>query len=327
MLFTFKSFVILAVLSKLCEAQDDTTISKQTLNEKVENLMKMSLKKPVLRFNGHKFRDYVKQGPRNYSMIVMLTALAPSRRCIHCKVARDEFTILANSYRFSQTFSNRLFLVMIDFEEGLDVFRFLKMDSAPAFIHFPAKGKRERADIMHINKYGISAAAIATFVHQRTGIRIIVSRPPNYAGNIALIFLAALVAGALYIRGQGLGFLYSKNLWGILAVFFCLFMISGQMWNHIRRAPFNHYNQNGEVSYVNRSNQNQFVVETYIVMVLYFMIAFGMFLLIESRNQRDIDKKRLMVIAGIVFSLTFFSVLLALFRSKFKAYPYRMIFK
>ena len=45
-------------------------------------------------------------------------------------------------------------------------------------------------------------------------------------------------------------------------------MISGQMWNHIRSPPFIYKSPNGNVAYIHGSSQGQFVLETYIVMVL-----------------------------------------------------------
>lgn len=45
-------------------------------------------------------------------------------------------------------------------------------------------------------------------------------------------------------------------------------MISGQMWNHIRGPPFIHKSPSGNVAYIHASSQGQFILETYIVMVL-----------------------------------------------------------
>ena len=36
--------------------------------------------------------------------------------------ANNEFTILANSWRYSQQYSNKVFFAMVDFDEGPDVF-------------------------------------------------------------------------------------------------------------------------------------------------------------------------------------------------------------
>ena len=93
------------------------------LNEKVQQLIDSTAKRPVLRLNGNKFRDYVRNSPRNYSMIVMFTAMSASRQCAICKQASEEYHLVANSYRYSPHYSNKLFFAMVDFDEGPDVFQ------------------------------------------------------------------------------------------------------------------------------------------------------------------------------------------------------------
>ena len=93
------------------------------LSEKVQQLTDSTAKRPVFRLNGNKFRDLVRNSPRNYSMIVMFTALSAQRQCAICKQASEEFHIVANSYRYSEQFSNKLYFAMVDFDEGPDVFQ------------------------------------------------------------------------------------------------------------------------------------------------------------------------------------------------------------
>lgn len=94
--------------------------------------------------------------------------------------------------------------------------------------------------------------------------------------------LFALVAGFLYLRRNNLDFLYNKNAWAIGAVFFCFTMVSGQMWNHIRGPPFVHKAQNGGVAYIHGSSQGQFVLETYIVMVLSILFTYTSYFIKNS---------------------------------------------
>lgn len=77
--------------------------------------------------NGNVFRDYVKATPRNYSVIVMFTAMAPHRQCSICRVAHEEFAIVANSFRYSQSYSNKLFFGVVDFDEGSDIFNIVSL--------------------------------------------------------------------------------------------------------------------------------------------------------------------------------------------------------
>ena len=39
-----------------------------------------------------------------------------------CRHAYEEFQIVANSWRYSQHYSNRLFFALVDYDEGSDVF-------------------------------------------------------------------------------------------------------------------------------------------------------------------------------------------------------------
>lgn len=87
----------------------------------------MANKRSILRFNANKYRDYIKATPRNYSIIIMFTAMAPQRQCQVCRHASDEYTIVANSFRYSQSYSNKLFFAVVDFDEGSDVFQMVKI--------------------------------------------------------------------------------------------------------------------------------------------------------------------------------------------------------
>jgi len=303
------------------------TKNAQSLNEKVQALLDMNSKRSVLKFNGQKFKDFVKSTPRNYSMIIMFTAMAPARQCVICRHAHDEFLIAANSYRHSSAYSDKLFFAMIDFDEGSDVFQLLRLNTAPVFMHFPSKGKPKGPDTMDIQRIGFSAELIAKWIQERTEIQIRVFRPPNYSGTVAVVMLMMLVAGFIYVRRNNLEFLYNKQLWSLLAVMFCFIFISGQMWNHIRSPPFVHKSQNGGVSYIHGSSQGQLVVETYIVMFLNAMIVLGMILLTESGNQTDMKKGRIMAIVGLVLVSIFFSLILSVFRTKAQGYPYSFLFK
>ena len=83
---------------------------------------------------------------------------------------------MANSYRYSQFFSNKLFFAMVDFDEGTDVFQAMKLNTAPVFMHFPAKGKSKKADNMDLQRVGFSAEAIAKWIGERTEMNIRVFR-------------------------------------------------------------------------------------------------------------------------------------------------------
>jgi len=307
--------------------------SGDALGDKVSQLMDLSAKRPIVKLNGNKFKDFVKNAPRNYSIVVMFTALSAQRQCAICKQASAEYELVANSYRYSQFYSNKMFFAMVDFDEGPDVFQIMKLNSAPVFMHFPAKGKPKKADTMDIQRVGFGAEAVAKWIGERTEVHIRVFRPPNYTGTIALLMLFALVGGLLYLRRNNLEFLYNKTAWGIGALIFVFAMTSGQMWNHIRGPPFIHKTQNGNVAYIHGSSQGQFVVETYFVMVIYALIVFGTILLTEAASpegpssRNKVGKRRMFAIVGLFLLAFFFSLILSIFRSKAGGYPYSFLLK
>ena len=258
----------------------------------------------------------------------MFTALSPSRQCAVCKQASDEYNLVANSYRYSQLFSNKLFFAMVDFDEGPDVFQSMKLNTAPVFMHFPAKGKPKKLDSMDLQRVGFGADAIAKWIGERTEVNIRVFRPPNYTGTVALLMLLSLVGGLLYLRRNNLEFLYNKTAWSLIALFFVFAMTSGQMWNHIRGPPFVQKGQNGGVAYIHGSSQGQFVLETYFVMMIYGLIVAGMIMLTEAgESKADVGKRKIFAVVGLGLLAFFFSLILSIFRSKAGGYPYSFLLK
>jgi len=312
----------------LCVATAEKKKDAGGLAEKVSQLVDLSTKKSVIKLNGNKFRDFVKSAPRNYSIIVMFTALSASRQCAICKQASDEYQLVANSYRYSQLFSNKLFFAMVDFDEGPDVFQAMKLNTAPVFMHFPAKGKPKKLDNMDLQRVGFGAEAIAKWIAERTEINIRVFRPPNYTGTVALLMLMSLVGGLLYLRRNNLEFLYNKTAWSLMALFFVFAMTSGQMWNHIRGPPFVQKSQSGGVAYIHGSSQGQFVLETYFVMMIYGLIVSGMIMLTEAgESKSDVGKRKILAVVGLGLLAFFFSLILSIFRSKAGGYPYSFLIK
>ena len=299
-----------------------------SLNDKVQQLLELSQRRIVVKLSSKLFRELVRAPPKNYSVVVMFTALQSHRGCSICKQASEEFQLLANSYRYSPFYSSKMFFAMVDFDEGPDVFQSMKLNTAPVFMHFPAKGKPKKADNMDLQRVGFGAEAIAKWIAERTEVNIRVFRPPNYTGTVALLMLMSLVGGLLYLRRNNLEFLYNKTAWSLVALFFVFAMTSGQMWNHIRGPPFVQKTQSGGVSYIHGSSQGQFVLETYFVMMIYGLIVCGMIMLTEAgESKADVGKRKILAVVGLGLLAFFFSLILSIFRSKAGGYPYSFLIK
>jgi len=321
--------ILLCFVICLCTISNIST-QQDALADKVRQLTELSFKKPLIRINTERYNQYVKSGPRNYSIILMFTALSPQRQCGACKPAHDEFQLVAQSYRYSDAFTNKLFFGMVDFDEGAEVFQQLKLNTAPVFIHFPAKGKPKKSDQMDITRSGFAAEQLAKWIHDRSEITIQIYRPPNYTAAILGGSLLIAVATLLYFKRNSLGFLFNTIIWGFFVIFCILTCISGQIWNMIRSPPFVHQNQQtGETGLFSGSSGFQFVAETYIVFLLYFGVSIGVILLNEAPKVKSRKGKRqgIVAILGIAIVVALFSYLLSVFRAKYQGYPYSFLIK
>lgn len=327
-LITVIFLICLSAYVSCARKKSENTLS---LGERVGQLTELSLRKPVIRLNGDKFRQYIgaKSLPRNYSFVVMLTALSPHRQCTVCRLAMEEYSIVANSWRYSPLFSNKLFFGMVDFDEGSDVFQLLGIGSAPVFLYFSEKGKLKSPEVMEIERKGYAAETIGKWVSELSQLPIRVIRPPNYSTTLAIMALMMILASLLYIKRNNLDFLYNRNSWAMISLFIVFVMTSGQMWNHIRGPPLMTRNRMGTgMTYIHNSSGAQFVIETYIIILLNVAICAGMILLTEAmKGKADHRKRKISAMIGLGSTLIFFSLLLSIFRSKAHGYPYSFLFK
>ncbi|CAF0751140.1 unnamed protein product [Rotaria sordida] len=303
---------------------------EDVLSDKIQQLTQWSLKKPIIRLNNEHFKHYVKASSRNYSMFIMFTALSPQRQCSICKQAYDEFQIVAQSYRYSNAFSNSVFFGMVDFDDGSDAFQYLKLNTAPVFIYFPPKMKPKKSDYMDLSRSGFSAEQIIKWIHDRADVEIQIYRPPNYSGFLLVILMITMILGLLYVKRDSFKFLFNHIVWGIFIILAILFCISGQIWNSIRGPPFTHRNpQTGQSGLFSGTSGYQFIAETYIVFLLYFGVSIGVILLNEAPKLKSQTGKRNSFVAavGIVVVVILFSYLLSIFRSKYQGYPYSFLIK
>jgi oligosaccharyltransferase complex subunit gamma len=330
-------------LLKICEASTggDLELIKndksqaQSLQERVQQIVQLTQKRGFVLLDNKTFKELVRGSPRNYSVVVMFTALSTSRGCLICRQANEEFSQLINSFRHAQTMmTNRLFFGVVDFDDGVEIFQSIGINSAPAFVHFPPKGKPKKRDHMDIQRLGFVAEVLAKWIAERTDMYIRVYRGPNYFGTMVLITCFGVAGVLIYLRRNNLEFLFNPNTWCSFAILFVLFMISGQMWNHIRGPPFVYYTQSGGVAYVHDSSQGQFVSETYFVMIMYGLVVLGVILLCEAGSVSE-DKingpgpglRRIQAFFGLGLLIFFFSLILSMFRSKAGGYPYRFLFR
>ena len=246
----FKLSVVFFVLALFVEISPAKNV-EDLYAEKMQQMMDWTQSRPMLKMNTDRFKNYVKTQHKNYSVIVMFTANSPQRGCSICKQATDEFQIVANSWHYlsSQQNPGRLFFAIADFDDNMEAFQQMGLQSVPVFVHFPPKTSKPRPqDTMDIQRIGFEAENVGKWVSDRTDLSVRIFRPPNYSGTLALVMLVGLVGVLLYVKRNSLEFLYNRQIWAVAVMAIIFTMISGQMWNQIRGPPFMHRNhQTGQV--------------------------------------------------------------------------------
>ena len=302
---------------------------EKQLEEKYGKLIEQSAREGVLTFNGNRFRKFARNSPRNYSVIIMFTALSTGRGCKICRETSNEFQILGDSHKIdSRKRGNnpqKEFFVSIDFDTAPDAFQIMNIEQAPVIMHFPEKGKPQKGDTMDLSSKGFSADAIAKFVQERTGTHIRIVRPPSFTGLGTLFMLFALICFILYYRFDNLQFLYNTKGWGILIIGFVVVMLTGQMYNGIRGPPVAEKTSHG-VSFISENPQMQFVAESYIILFLYGGMVIGMIMLTDTQKGH-ISKRRTFAGIGIALIAFFYSITLSIFRLKNEDYPFSFLFR
>ncbi len=72
-------------------------VSATSLDERVRGLQEWLYKKPVVNMNMDRWKTYVRSTPRNYSMMVMFTALSQGVNCPICKCVNHLPKLICNS--------------------------------------------------------------------------------------------------------------------------------------------------------------------------------------------------------------------------------------
>ncbi|KAK4470873.1 hypothetical protein MN116_006387 [Schistosoma mekongi] len=302
---------------------------EEMLEKKVQTLNQLTIDQPYIELDTDRFNLLLKSQPRNYSVILLLTALSSSRNCKPCKEALKHFQVVATSWRYSRQRSDRLFFAVVDFDTEPNIFDFLHLSTAPAILHVPPKGSIKQSDYMDISRSGFEPEEIASWIFWTTQIQIRIFNPPSYTGTMLLALFMSLGAAVLYFRRISLDCLYNRSLWSAISLGVILCSISGQVYNHIRGPPLFHAPPpNGEIkAFIYSGSDYQFVAETFIVMLLYIGCSGGILLMTEAGSTTEPTKRKVCTISGIILFIMSVNFILSVFQRKYHGYPYGLFFR
>ena len=112
----------------------------------------------------------------------------------------------------------------------------------------------------------LSAEAFSTWLSQQTKVPFRYTTPRDYSAIATRIGMALLFAAFAFHRWSYIQpVLLGKTLWAFASLAVILLMISGMMWNQIRRPPYMVPGQQGGANLIAGGYSNQFGVETHIL--------------------------------------------------------------
>jgi len=271
--------------------------------------------------------------PRNYTAVVLLTALNPKFGCVLCRELHPEYELLAKSWLGQHKDSDGLLFASLDFGAGRETFMKLGLNTAPVLYLFPPTVS-DHADSLHVTdpvkfnfvQNNIPGEMIARWVAKHSPHSPHVIRPFDWS-KVAIA--AGAVTVALTILKLAYSTLkpaiYSRNLWAAISLILILLFTSGHMFNHIRSVPYVVNNERGGVSYIAGGFSNQFGLETQIVAAVYAILAFCVIALgLKMPRLADPTKQKISIWVWNAILLVAFSFLLSLFRQKNGGYPFFM---
>jgi len=269
---------------------------------------------------------------RDYSVLVLLTAMETRFSCQLCREFQPEWELLAKSWtKGDRKGDSRLIFSTLDFVDGKGTFQSMNLQTAPVLLLFqPTVGPHAVADSSPIRYDFTNGPQSAEQVHAWLSRHLTdrphpeIKRPINWIRGIAV---TTTILGSITFLSVAWPYLMpivqNRNVWAAISLIAILLFTSGHMYNHIRKVPYVAGDGRGGVSYFAGGFSNQYGLETQIVAAMYGVLSFATIsLALKVPRIADPKTQQLAVIiwGGVIFVM--YSFLLSVFRIKNGGYPF-----
>ncbi|KAI3642380.1 hypothetical protein MP228_011935 [Amoeboaphelidium protococcarum] len=292
--------------------------------------------KYTLKVNSHAY-DMFTESPRNYSLVLLITATDPQVKCQPCILFAPEFELAAKSWYLTHSRAsaepNPLYFGVVDYSYAKEVFQKNKIETVPSVQYLPpTEGDNKQPDGV-VQSYQIKsfdAEDFANWVGRVSSHGFMIQKPVDYTIYIVVPVVIVALGAFIKVVGPQLSsaaaqILTNRHIYMSASILFIISMCSGTMWNSIRGAPYAGRGQNGQMELFNGNFQAQYQVESQIITCLYAALAACMVMFSKRVPLiKDASQQRLAVyiLLGVFFFL--YSALMAIFRMKNGGYPFKL---
>ncbi|ORX83801.1 hypothetical protein BCR32DRAFT_266755 [Anaeromyces robustus] len=297
-------------------------LSNEEKSKKLDELLAKS-RDNFINLN-EKYFDLLLTTPRDYHTIVLATATSPQIKCEPCRELLPEFLAVANSWNQKD---KRVYFAIIDYQNGRNIFKKLKIQNVPNVLYFKPDQGTVNPEFYDLPRHGLGAEELIKFVIKKTGFEFELQRPTDYTQYIynGMIIITVIVC-ILYALKYFKEIVVNKRNWMILTVSVIFLMISGFMWVHIRHPPNNGVSKS-KVEFFVSGFQQQYGVESQIILVIYVLIAFSILYLSEKvKDVKNEHIRRISIYIALSVFFICFSLILRIFFIKSQAYPFKLLF-
>ncbi|KAK9708460.1 oligosaccharyl transferase subunit ost3/OST6, partial [Basidiobolus ranarum] len=191
-------------------------------NDKIQQLDNLPAdSNGVIKLNSASF-ELLTSGPRNYSAIVVLTALNPAFGCAACGFFEPNYQLISKSWLSTKN-SQELYFGQLEVDDGREVFMKLGIQTAPYILFYPPtegpKAKKQDFILYEISSKGLQAEPLAEFLSQQLGVEVPINRPFDWTKNgLKLLTGVAVIIFIYFVFTKFRTILASNGIWSSISL-------------------------------------------------------------------------------------------------------------
>ncbi|KAF2735401.1 hypothetical protein EJ04DRAFT_552021 [Polyplosphaeria fusca] len=306
--------------------------AKKPSGDRFSDFRSKSLSSGNLKLDDNVYTQLTK-APRDYSVVVLLTALETRFGCTLCREFQPEWDLLSKSWqKGDKKAESRLLFGTLDFVDGKSTFQSLMLQTAPVILFFhPTVGPDAKVDAQPVRFDFTAGPQSAEQIHAWVARQLPASspkpsvvRPINYVKIISVTTaVLGLITFVTVASPYIVPVLQNRNLWAAFSLIGVLLFTSGHMFNHIRKVPYVSGDGKGGISYFAGGFSNQFGLESQIVAAIYGVLSFATIsLALKVPRIADARAQQIAVFIWSGVLLCMYSFLLSVFRIKNGGYQF-----
>lgn len=286
----------------------------------------------LIRLSDSTFEDAV-SGPRDYTLLVLLTAEAPQYGCAFCRIIGPAFNQAAYSWAVDHPKSgDGIYFAIADIDTCRGTFQQLELTHAPNLWIYkptdkPAPVKNGVGyDVYQFPQMETQLPQLLQYLNDQLGFEVKVHEPFKWDRFFLTIGTVITIGVVLKIAWkQVLNIFQKKQLWTAVTLVCILMFTAGHMFNMIRKVPYLMNDGHGGITYFIGGHQNQIGVETQIIALTYAVLAFctiSLIVKVPKVNNRSMQSGLVYFLVIVIFVT--FSFLIAKFKVKNGGYPFSL---